>query len=198
MIILYNGEYTEFDITTNPNWEDLLAKQEKFYPQWEGKVYKDFEIVKIEWDWYLSQQRALLRCVHCGFEKYTNNPREFRRGKGTSQKCACQKPKKIEKTKKEVINYNDFVGEERNGFVSFEYVPNKGMRVCCLECMNEKWASGKSFLDGKIFCSHRKQTEYEENLLGKQFGFLTVIEQNGGVCLCRCKCGFEKKYNAIS
>ena len=92
MIVLYNGEYKDIDMEkTLPNWKVLLAQQEKFYPQYEGKVYGDFEIVKIEWDWFLQRQRALLRCVHCGFEKHTNDPRAFRRGKSVSQKCDCQK-----------------------------------------------------------------------------------------------------------
>lgn len=195
MNVLYNGEYKNIDITTIPQWENKLRPQKENYSQWAGKVYGDFEIVKIEWDWYLSQQRALLRCVHCGFEKHTNNPRAFRRGKGISQKCQCQKPKKIEKPKKEIVRYSNYVGEEINGFVSLKYIPSKtkGMLVCCTECMNEKWVYGKDFLNGNITCGHKKQTKYDENLVGKTFGDLTVIEQNGGVCLCRCKCGFEKK-----
>lgn len=200
MNVLYNGEYKDIDITTTHCWEDLLAKQQKFYPQWEGKVYGDFEIVKIEFDWFLSTQRALLRCIHCGAEKYTNNPREFRRGKGISQKCKCQKPQKIEKIKKEVIKYSDYVGEERNGFVSLKYIPNKnkGMLVCCTDCMNEKWTTGKDFVNGDITCTHKKTTIYGEELIGKQFGDLTVIEKHDAVYLCRCKCGFEKELEPTS
>lgn len=194
MNVLYNGEYTDFDITTNPNWEEMLARQREFYPHWEGKVYGDFEMVKIEWDWYLSHQRALLRCVHCGFEKYTNNPRAFRRGKGVSWKCDCQKPKKSEKTKKEIIRYSDFVGEERSGFASFKYVPLKGMLVSCVVCGKEKWVTGKDFITGNVTCNHRKATVYGEELIGQEFGDLTVIEKRGAVYLCRCRCGFEKEY----
>ena len=193
MIVLYNGEYTDFDITTIPQWENRLKAQEDHYPQWAGKVYGDFEIVKIEYDWYLSTQRALLRCTHCGFEKYTNSPRAFRRGKGTSWKCDCQKPKKIEKPKKAIINYSDYVGEEINGFVSLRYTPGRGrgMLVCCTECMQERWAYGRGFLSGNITCNHTNKRD--ENVVGERFGDLLVIDQQGGVCICQCKCGFEKK-----
>lgn len=193
MNVLYNGEYTDFDITTIPKWEKMLKKQKENYSQWEGKVYGDFEIVKIEWDWYLSHQRALLRCVHCGFEKYTNSPRAFRRGNGMSQKCGCQRKPKNEKPKKEIIRYSDFVGEERNGFASFRYVPNKGMLVCCVECGKEKWVTGKDFITGNITCNHKKTNVYGEELIGQEFGDLTVLEKRGAVYLCRCKCGFEKE-----
>lgn len=198
MNVLYNGEYTDFDITTIYNWKDLLSKQEKFYPQWVGKKYGDFEIVKIEWDWGLSYQRALLRCAHCGFEKHTNDLRSFRRGKGTTWRCKCQKKTRIKKAKKEVVRYADFVGEEINGFVSLKYVPNKnkGMRVCCVECMKEKWASGKDFVSGNITCNHKEKNIYDENLVGTKFGDLTVLEKRGGVYLCRCECGFEKELPA--
>ena len=50
MFVLYNGEYKDFDVTTNPNWEQMLKIQSENYPQWEGKIYGDFEIVKIEYD----------------------------------------------------------------------------------------------------------------------------------------------------
>lgn len=193
MNVLYNGEYTDFDITTNPNWKDMLARQEEFYPQWEGKIYGDFEIVKIEWDWGEGHQRALLRCIHCGAEKYTNNPRAFRRGSGVGRKCDCQKPPRIEKPKKENIQYSAFVGEERNGFAVFKYNPRRGFLVCCVECGKEKWVTGKEFVNGNVTCNHKKTTVYGEELIGKEFGDLTVIEKRGAVYLCRCKCGFEKE-----
>lgn len=191
MTVLYNGEYTDFDITTLPCWEDKLAKQQKFYPQWEGKVYGDFEIVKIEWDWFLSKQRALVRCTHCGAEKYVNSPKNFRKG-NISQRCECQKPKKIENPKKEIIKYVDFVGEERNGFLALKYVPQRGMRVRCLQCQNEKWAMGKDFLNGSVTCSHKKAIK-DEDVIGKRFGNLTVLERRGSVYLCKCDCGFERE-----
>lgn len=192
MNILYNSEYIDFDITTIPGWENRLKMQKTYYPQWEGKIYGDFEIMKVEYDWFLSKQRALLKCVHCGYEKYTNNPREFRRGKAGSQKCDCQKSKINEKSKKEIIRYNDFVGEEKNGFVSFKYSPGKGMFVCCVKCMKEKWVSGKDFITGNVTCNHKIKAQYGEELIGKKFGDLTVLKKQGYKYLCRCECGFEK------
>ena len=47
MTVLYNGEYTDFDITTLPCWENKLAQQKEFYPQWEGKIYGDFEFTVV-------------------------------------------------------------------------------------------------------------------------------------------------------
>ena len=194
MNVLYNGEYKDVDITTNPQWENKLRAQEEHYPQWEGKIYGDFEIVKVEWDWFLQKQQALLKCTHCGLEKYINDPRAFRRNKGASQKCECQKPKKSKNPKKEIINYVDFVGEERNGFVSLDYVPNKGMLVCCTKCMKEQWVWGKSFLNGNITCNHKIKPTYSGELIDKKFGDLTVIKKiYGETYLCRCSCGFEKE-----
>ena len=198
MVVLYNGEYTDFDITADPQWKNKLKNQQKFYPQWEGKVFGCFEVVKVEWDWGLSVQRALLKCVHCGFEKYTNSPRAFRRGEGTSQKCDCRRPVKIEKSKKEILRYADYVGEEKGGFVCVEYTPNKskGMLVRCIKCGKEKRVRGKYFLDETIVCNHATRTKYGEELIGKQFGDLTVLEKRDGVFLCRCECGFEKEVPA--
>lgn len=191
MKVLYNGEYTEFDITTVPQWENLLQQQKAFYSQFEGKIYGDFEMVKIEWDWFLRKQRALLRCVHCGFEKYANNPREFRRGKSTSQKCQCQKPQKIEKPKKEVVKYSEYIGEYRHGFYCVDYTPGKGMLVRCWECDKEKKVTGKDFVEGRITCDHKN--EEKEDVIGKTFGDLTILEKRDSVYLCRCACGFERE-----
>ena len=102
-----------------------------------------------------------------------------------------------EKPKKETINYNDFVGEEINGFVSFKYVTGRkyGMLVCCTKCMKEQWVYGKNFLNGNITCNHKAKAVYNENLIGRQFGDLTVVLKTyGEVYLCRCSCGFEKEF----
>ena len=147
MVVLYNGEYKEFDITSVPNGEYMLKEQNKKYPFWEGKVYGDFEILKIEYDWYLSVQRGHLRCVHCGEEKIINNPADFRRGKGASQHCKCQKPpsKKSQKNKKEPIAIPPNKGEIVNGFEAVLYQKNKGVRAKCTKCGKEKWCKISSF-----------------------------------------------------
>lgn len=199
MIVLYNGEYKEFDVTTTPNWEQLLKIQSENYSRWEGKVYGDFEILKIEYDWYLSAQRGTVRCVHCGVEKYIKNPADFRRGKGASQKCICQKQKKkpLKEAKTQLKNekteaYRAMVGQAVGDFDLLDYVSGKGFKMKCRECGHEVHRSGAKVVCGENVCRHNRPSEYGDDLIGQKFGHLTVVERKGRYFNCRCDCGFEK------
>ena len=198
MVVLYNGEYKEFDVTTSPNWEQMLEIQSRNYPQWEGRVYGDFEIVKIEYDWYLSAQRGTVRCIHCGAEKFIKNPADFRRGKGVSQKCTCQKPQKekkvLPKSKDETKsdNYRKMIGQTAGDFELLDYVPRKGFRMRCRECGCEVYKHGAAVIRGETMCRHIRQNTYGDDLIGQRFGNLTVLERKGRYFNCRCDCGFEK------
>lgn len=194
MIVLYDGEYKDFDIATNPNWEQMLKIQSESYPQWVGKVYGDFEIVKIEYDWYLSIQRGTVRCIHCGAEKYIKNPADFRRGKGASQRCVCQKPKKENKAPPEDKSetYRTMVGQTAGDFDLLDYIPSKGFRMRCRECGCEVHRSGAEVVRGETTCRHITPNKYGDDLIGQKFGNLTVVERRGRYFNCRCDCGFEK------
>lgn len=192
MKILYDREYKEVNTTNFPKWEDKIKSQQEHYQKWEGKVYGDFKIVKLEYDWFLKQQRALLKCVHCGLLKYSYDPKHFRKGTGSSQTCKCQKIKKTPKSKERTLHYDKYIGEEINGFVALDYVTNKGMLVCCANCMKEQWVFGKNFVEGNTTCNHKLDSKYEVNLIGKKFGDLTVIKRQGYKYLCRCECGAKE------
>ena len=194
MVVLYNGDYKDFDVTTNPNWEQMLKIQSESYPRWEGKVYGDFKIVKIEYDWYLSVQRGTVRCIHCGAEKHIKNPTDFRRGKGASQKCACQRQKKEIKAPPEYKGeaYREMVGQVAGDFDLLDYVPGKGFRMKCRECGNEVHRSGAEVVRGETVCRHTRPAKYGDDLIGQKFGHLTVLERKGRYFNCRCDCGFEK------
>ena len=55
------------------NWEQLQEKQNEHYKNRIGKVYGDFEVVDVEYDYTRRLQKWTLKCVNCGDEKITYN-----------------------------------------------------------------------------------------------------------------------------
>ena len=192
MIVLYNGEYQEYDITQTMNYKQILDGIEYRKP-YLGQKCGDFEIVLVDYDFATRHQVNIGRCINCGAEKEIPNIPAFKRGKGVGQLCKCRRKKKEKKNsipKNEI--YSSHVGETMNGFNLTDYVIGRGFRTECIECGKQKWVSGNRILDGIEKCNHKIKTDYSDpKWIGEKIGSLTAIGREGGKIRFRCDCGKE-------
>lgn len=81
----------------------------------------------------------------------------------------------------------DITGKEFGDLKVIKYI-GKGMWECECLCGNHINVDGKLLRNGQTkSCGHRNQVE---NIIGKRFGVLEVIEYRGsGLWACKCECG---------
>ena len=192
MVVLYNGEMQEYDITQNHNWEQTLEYNE-YRQVYLGQQFGDFEIIKVDYDWGTRRQANVAKCVKCGAEKKIKDLAAFKRGKGEGQLCGCG----YKKEKKEYIPmniiYKKHIGEIHNGFLLVDYVEKRGFRIECIECGKRLLVTGKSVFDGTVECNHKIISDYSDpKYVGMKVGSLTAIEYLGdSKYRFRCDCGTE-------
>lgn len=188
MIVLFNGEQKEYEVSHSKG--DLqIIKGIEYRRRFLGQRIGDFEIVSVDYDFGLRKRRDIVRCVRCGFEKEIPNLSAFARGKGAGLFCKCRYLKQYVPKNEE---YRKRIGETVCEFKAIDYSEGKGFRVECLICGKQKWASGKEFLEGKIFCNHREVRNYSDpKYIGMKIGNLTVVERIGKLFKFRCDCGSE-------
>ena len=190
MKVLYNGEYQEYDITRNNNWEQTV-EYNNYRQAYVNQQFGDFKIVSVDYDWGTRRQVNIGRCINCGTEKEIPDLAAFKRGKGVGQLCKCRYKKKEWVSPSEI--YERYVGKTLNGFLLLYYKENRGFRVECIECGKQKWATGKSIMDGKVKCNHRIVTDYSDpKYIGMKVGSLTAIAREGNKIRFRCDCGEEQ------
>lgn len=89
------------------NKAQVLELQNSCYSKRIGKVYGDFEVTEVWYDWETHKQIWRLKCVLCGAEKVTHNGKDYRKGRNKGI-CDCRAEKagleKISKYKKEHHN----------------------------------------------------------------------------------------------
>lgn len=175
MVVLYNGEYTDYDITQSINWEQIL-EYTNLRKNYIGQQFGDFEIVVVDYDWGSRKQVNIAQCVKCGEKKTIMNLSNFKRGRGEGLRCKCHFAKKAVPQLSVSDEYKKRVGEVVSGFKLLDYQAGKGFRVECVECGNQKWASGTQALDGRVECKHKKVRDYSDSkYIGKKVASLTVI-----------------------
>lgn len=189
MLILYNGEYQEYDVTKIPGAKQILEGLEKRKEDI-GQQYGDYEIVTVDYDWGSRKRIQVAKCVNCGHEKEIPNLSDFKRGKGVGQFCSCRYKKKpyipIEET------YRSNIGKTIGSFRLVDYRKGTGFRIECEECGKQRWVSGKRALSGEEVCNHRVSRNYSDpKYMGMRVGNLTVIGREGKLFRFRCDCGTE-------
>lgn len=75
--------------------EKELAKNESYYAERIGKVYGDYEVTNVTYDWERRCQIWEMRCIKCGDTRITRNGKEYVKGrvKGLCKKCATSNKK---------------------------------------------------------------------------------------------------------
>jgi hypothetical protein len=189
MVVLYNGEKREYNITENCNWEQILECIER-NNSLIGKQYGDYAVISTDYDWFTMQQKNVVRCVRCGHEKSVANLANFIRGRAEGGRCECGKKKNLPKEPKK--QPQEYIGEEHHGFRIVNYEHGKGYRVECLNCGKQKWESKNHILNGTVTCNHKIVTDYSNpKYIGMKVGYLTAIERIGRKYRFRCDCGTE-------
>jgi len=190
MEVLYEGRRCEYDVTQNHNWEQTIEYNE-YRQVYVGQQFGDFKIISVDYDWGTRCQVNIARCVHCGAEKEIPDLAAFKRGKGVGQLCKCRYNRKKDCISPKEI-YEKRIGETHNGFLLVDYIKGKGFRVECTDCGKQKWATGKSVMDGRVECNHRIVTDYSDpKWIGARIGSLTAISREGGKVRFHCDCGEE-------
>lgn len=181
------------------NWEQLKETQNKHYKNRIGKIYGDFQVVDVEYDYTRRLQKWTLKCLNCGDEKITYNGKDY--VKGRSKYCHCHYEKIAEEKKKKNPPkekrppYSDalWVGKEINGMRVVEYSGRSSFLTECVKCGRRKKIKGGKFLQGDFKpCGHQKKERYGDEYIGKKFGNLTILKYDHGDFYVRCDCGNEK------
>lgn len=61
--------------------ESGIREQEKFYKERIGKVYGDYKVIDVWYDWDEHEQYWKMECTKCGFIKITKQGRDYVKGK---------------------------------------------------------------------------------------------------------------------
>lgn len=136
-----------------------------------------------------SDKKALWLCkCTCGNTRIVLG-KQLRSGAITN--CGCKR----KTTVKNILNqkFGKLTVIERKGSDN----SNKALWLCQCECGNKTIVRGSDLISGKIVSCGCYKTEYlSNNLIGKKFGKLTVIDQIDKknrqlVWRCKCECGNE-------
>lgn len=99
--------------------------------------------------------------------------------------------------------YTDLTGRRFGSLVVLRRAPNKidknALWQCLCDCGNQCSVTTPHLTRGiETDCGcKQRQSKSNNDLIGKQFGYLTVIQQSAGSSyLCRCTCGNEKEIEA--
>jgi hypothetical protein len=186
--VLFKGLYRECDVSGDPQFSNILRGLE-CRKKYLGQKIGDFEIVTVDYDFGTHTPINVARCVLCGKTKDIPDLGDFRRGRGVGRLCKCRYNKE-EKAKKRSLG--EYIGEEYNGFRVVDYGIGKGLRVECLVCGNQKWASRSSVIGGVILCNHNTTNDYsDQKWIDMRVGSLTAIGRLGRKYRFRCDCGVE-------
>lgn len=128
---------------------------------------------------------------------------------GHTTSCGCLKKEKCQKMGKN--NIHNLIGERFGYLTVIDMSKNKtGTNykwICKCDCGNEVEVAGADLVCGKIKscgCQRYNKNYLIENMIGKQFGKLTVLECVGQApdksfnYLCKCDCGNTKVVNGVS
>lgn len=150
-----------------------------------GRVFGRLTV--IEYAGYIKKQ-AMWKCkCECGEEKIV---RKTSLVSGKTKSCGC--------LKKEVAN--DLTGQEFGKLTVIEHVgldkSKNAMWKCRCKCGKELIVKGPNLKAGHTKSCGCLRNEIREDLTGKVFGKLTVIEHAGSrkgerVWKCKCECGNE-------
>lgn len=204
--------------TNIPNLPVIEEQMNKHYAERIGKIYGDFEVIHVEYDWSRRRQKWTLKCTKCGAVKETYNSADY--VKGRSKHCICyheeqRKLREAERAKaerktnrplKDVYEYDNpsWIEKEIDGYRILEYRERYGSRLYayvieCVECGKQRTVACSTVVQRKIpKCNHIIPNNYAEpQYIGQRFGNLTILEYVNARFKVKCDCGTEKMVRPV-
>lgn len=207
MWCLWNGEYGEHDLSNIPGLSSILQTQAKSFPGYENTEVGDFIVQKVEYDWGQRDQRWTVKCKFCGNVNHVYHTRDWRRGKGKTTKCWCQKEKakqekmetnrqikeqlKEQKALKEEKRQQELLNKTYGEWTITSFNSPSECRVKCTVCGREKKAWIKEVLNYTTARCHHPKDYSGPEWIGRRNGHLTAIERDGAMFVAKCDCGNE-------
>lgn len=188
------------------NKQQVLEMQHEFYSERIGKVYGDFKVIDVWYDWGEHKQIWKMECQKCGRLLVTKSGREYAKGRAKGI-CGCEERAKREILKKEKLEEDEKKQKERNEerlkrmelcgetigeLYVVEYDPHKGFLTRCQKCGKETYRFYYELVREKpvgCICQKKKYNYDLQAMVGKKFGHLTVVEKKDKFYKCRCDCG---------
>lgn len=184
------------------NKKQVLEMQSEFYKDRIGKVYGDYKVIDVWYDWEQHRQMWKLQCQRCGAIKVTKNGREFAKGR-VSGTCPCRSRERAQEIAKEKERARqeriagtradpEWIGQVIGTLEVIKYAPGKGLLTRCRECGKEVYHDASELSREKPIrcrCQKDKYSFDPEEWIGKKIGHLTVLSKENNKFLCRCDCG---------
>lgn len=184
------------------NKNQVLDMQDRFYADRLGKVYGDFKVTRVWYDWEAHKQMWELTCQKCGAVKVTHNGKDYVKGKNKGV-CGCdkraQKEAQRERKEKEKAERAEqapsnpkWIGQQIGGWVVIGYTSGKGWLTRCTLCGKECYHTPQQLLrenPTKCTCQTGWGKYDIEKWKGKKIGHLTVLDVENWKFICRCDCG---------
>lgn len=188
------------------NKKQVLEMQDQFYSDRIGKVYGDFEVTRVWYDWETHKQMWELTCQKCGRKKVTHNGKDYAKGKNQGI-CGCETRKRIAaeketaRIKRENLPSNPkWIGQKIGCWEIIGYKTGFGWKTRCTFCGAENYHAPKFLLrENPMVCicqTNRGKFDIEK-WRGVRKYHLTVVGKRKKMFVCRCDCGRSVEVNPV-
>jgi restriction system protein len=205
-----------FSAEPNTNIANLAMIEEKMnehYAERIGKIYGDFEVIHVEYDWSRRRQKWTLKCTKCGAIKDTYNSADY--VKGRSKHCVCfhEEQRKLreaamaeaenQKSKPLMAIYEydnpSWIGKTVGDYRILEYRERQSGTIYaylveCIKCGKKRIVACSVVVQNKTpLCNHIVTNNYaDQKYIGRRYGHLVVLEHVDNQFRVKCDCGTEK------
>lgn len=179
-------------------FEQQKAMQKEHYEKRIGKVYGDYEVIDVQYDWELRKQLWTMKCVLCGSIKQTYNGYEYSKGKNSGV-CKCRgkraKAEKIAQKQKRLLDLPSdpkWVGKVFGEWEVLKYRSGRGWSVKCVNCGRETYHPVKAIKElraPKCLCKFNYGKYNDKKWIGNKYGNLTILNYSDKHFNCVCDCG---------
>lgn len=189
------------------NKKQVLEMQDQFYSDRVGKVYGDFEVTRVWYDWDVHRQMWELTCQKCGRKKITHNGKDYAKGKNRGI-CGCDVRERKEKEaeaarikRESAPNNPKWIGQKIGCWEISGYTVGKGWLTKCIYCGKEVYHAPSSITRNKpVVCTCQRNWGKFDILKwkGVKIGHLTVQSKEKGDFICKCDCGRTIRVNPVN
>lgn len=144
------------------NYKQVCDMQSQCYNERLGKIYGDFKVIDVWYDWQTRKQMWKLQCTKCGKTKITHNGQDYVKGKNKGN-CTCGKDLvKVLRNSEKIKKDSDCTDVSR--------IKSRKQPPCTCKSVANNWAD-------PIWVDQR-------------FGHLVIQEYVGNATVsCVCDCG---------
>lgn len=189
------------------NKKQVLEMQDQFYSDRVGKVYGDFEVTRVWYDWDARRQMWELTCKKCGRKKITHNGKDYAKGKNHGI-CGCETRERIElekenaRIKRENAPSNPkWIGKRIGCWEIIGYKSGFGWKTRCIYCGAENYHAPRFLLkENPMVCvcqTNRGKFDIEK-WIGVRKNHLEVVGKQKKMFVCRCDCGRTVFVNPVN